>query len=123
MDAVGGFSLLQEKESDMSRFNGNGRPQGQPPPQQQYDAPENEEGGGRQKPKFQLQIGAIKCVVWANQGKDGEWYSIAFSRSYLDSQKNWKSADSFGADNLLVLAKLAERAWELIAKEKGGNLS
>jgi hypothetical protein len=117
MDAVGGFVSLNERNSIMSRVNGNGRPQGQPP------KAESNDGGGRQPPFSTLQIGVLKAVIWKNVSDKGDWYSVDFSRGYKDSAGIWKSADTFGVSDLLAVAKLSEMAWELIIRETGANLS
>ena len=61
------------------------------------------------QPVHQIRIGRIGAAVWANQTDSGVWYNVTFERSYRDGD-DWKSSDSFGRDDLLVLAKLADLA-------------
>ena len=37
-------------------------------------------------------------------------YSVTFSRIYRDAEGQWKTTQSFGRNDLLVLAKVADRA-------------
>ena len=63
----------------------------------------------------------MRCTVWENQHeKQGTWFSATLSRSYRDQQGTWKSAQSFGRDDLLVLAEVARLAFLWIARKNGG---
>lgn len=48
-------------------------------------------------------IGSIKAET-----EHGTRYGVTFSRLYRDGDQ-WKSSDSFSRDDLLVLAKVADR--------------
>ena len=61
------------------------------------------------KPIKEIRIGAIRASIWENQTDDGARYNTTFSRLYKDGE-SWKSTDSFGRDDLLVLAKVADAA-------------
>ena len=37
-------------------------------------------------------------------------FNVRFQRIYRDEEKGWRSTDSFGRDDLLVLAKVADQA-------------
>ena len=63
----------------------------------------------KQKPIHEVRIGAIKAAVWKNDTQNGVRYNTTFSRLYKDEDE-WKTTDSFGRDDLLVLAKVADRA-------------
>ena len=54
-------------------------------------------------------MGAIKAAIWKNDTQSGVRYNVTFSRLYKDGDE-WKSTDSFGRDDLLVLAKVADHA-------------
>ena len=54
-------------------------------------------------------MGAIKAAIWKNDTQSGVRYNVTFSRLYKDGDE-WKSTDSFGRDDLLVLAKVADQA-------------
>jgi hypothetical protein len=54
-----------------------------------------------------------------NIADHGDWYSIVFHRSYKSDDGKWKSAASFGVDDLLVLAEVARLARLWIACQQG----
>jgi hypothetical protein len=61
----------------------------------------------KDKPIHEVRIGSIKAAVWKNETTGGVRYNTTFSRLYRD-QDQWRSTDSFGRDDLLVLAKVAD---------------
>jgi hypothetical protein len=63
----------------------------------------------KQKPSHEVRIGAIKAAVWKNETQGGSRFNVTFSRLYKDGEQ-WKSSDSFGRDDLLLLAKVADQA-------------
>ncbi len=60
-------------------------------------------------PAHEVRLGSIKAVVWKNNTDAGVRYNVTLSRIYRD-QEEWKSTDSFGRDDLLVVAKVADLA-------------
>ena len=65
------------------------------------------------KPTSELRIGKIKAAIWANESENGTRYSVTFSRLYKDGE-TWKRSDSFGRDDLLLLAKLADQVHSVL---------
>lgn len=79
-------------------------------------APAKEE---RQKPAYECRLGRIKATVWENHHeKTGRWFSVTITRSYKDGQGQWKSASSFGLDDLLVVAEVSRLAYLWIHQQK-----
>lgn len=70
------------------------------------------------KPVEEVRIGAVKAAIWRNVVDMGNnsrpIYSVTFHRLYRDGENAWKSTESFGRDDLLVLGKVAERAFDRI---------
>ncbi len=64
---------------------------------------------GKQRPAHEIRLGRIKATIWANQSDNGTWYNVNLSRSYKDGDE-WKSTTSFGRDELLTVAKVADLA-------------
>jgi len=63
----------------------------------------------KDKPIHEVRLGAIKAAIWKNDTANGVRYNVTLSRIYKDREDNqWKSTDSFGRDDLLVLAKVAD---------------
>jgi hypothetical protein len=63
----------------------------------------------KQKPVAQVRIGSIKAAIWRNEAEKGSRYNVTFQRLYKDGDQ-WKSSESFGRDDLLLLAKVADLA-------------
>ncbi len=77
--------------------------------------------GNRQRPVHEFRRGRIKAAIWAHTSDDGPWHSVTFSRSYKDGNGNWKSASSFGRDDLLPLGELARKCWDWIYQEQAAS--
>ena len=63
----------------------------------------------KNKPVDEVRLGTIKAAIWRNDGEKGARYSVTFERLYKDGSE-WKTSSSFGRDELLLLAKVADRA-------------
>ena len=61
------------------------------------------------KPSHVVRYGAVKAVVWQNQTSNGPMYNVTVARTYRDGEE-WKESSSFGADELLTLAKALNEA-------------
>ncbi len=74
------------------------------------------------KPVAEVRIGAVKAAIWPNQTESGVVrYNVTFSRIYKDAQGEWKSTSSFGRDDLLVVAKVADQAHTRIFEVANGH--
>lgn len=70
----------------------------------------------KQKPLHKIRDGRISATIWANPMKDGKTlYSVTFSRLYKQGE-SLKDSTSFGRNDLLVVAKLAQDAHSFIAE-------
>ena len=63
----------------------------------------------KNKPVHEVRLGAIKAAIWENQNGEITRHSVTFSRLYRQDEE-WRSTDSFGRDDLLLLAKVADQA-------------
>jgi hypothetical protein len=87
------------------------------PQPNQAPVPEEEQPGeptppqGKVRPVHVERIANIRAAIWANDGgQSGVYYVVTASRIYKDGQNQWQSSDHFGRDDLLVLAKVLDRA-------------
>ena len=71
-------------------------------------APEAELPYRPEKPVHTVRMGNIRAAIWSNVTPNRVWYNVTFSRLYKEGD-DWKSSDHFGRDDLLVLAKVADR--------------
>lgn len=63
----------------------------------------------KDKPAHEVRIGSIKAAIWKNDTCNGVRYNTTFSRLFKEKEDDqWKSTDSFGRDDLLGLAKVAD---------------
>jgi hypothetical protein len=64
----------------------------------------------KERPIHEVRIGLIKAAVWRNEASNGALrYNVTFCRLYREDER-WKTTESFGRDDLLVVAKVADRA-------------
>lgn len=62
-----------------------------------------------QKPAHEIRLGTIKATIWRNDIENGVRYNTTLSRIYRDGDQ-WKNTESFGRDDLLLVAKVANEA-------------
>ena len=60
-------------------------------------------------PTPEIRIGRVKATIWRNGTDEQPRHNVTFSRLYKDGDQ-WKSTQSFGRNDLLVLAKVADFA-------------
>ncbi len=72
------------------------------------------------RPAHEVRIGRIKATIWEQESEKGPWYNIRISRIYKDKD-DWKDSNSFGRDDLLVLEKVINRAYDWLIDEAAGN--
>ena len=74
------------------------------------------------KPVAEVRVGAVKAAIWPNTTESGAVrHNVTFSRIYKDAEGNWKSTSSFGRDDLLVVAKVADLAHTKIFEVANGH--
>ena len=73
------------------------------------------------QPVAEVRIGRVKATIWQNGTEGRTRHNITFSRLYKDGEQ-WKTTQSFGNNDLLVLAKVADqdhsRIFELQQKDE-----
>ena len=68
------------------------------------------------EPVKKFRIGAVTATIWKNE-TEGRIYNTTIVRSYRDKEtEEWKETSSYGHDDLLNVAQVAERAEAFIAK-------
>lgn len=68
------------------------------------------------KPIYEVRLGAIKSAVWKNNTEAGARYNATFTRLYKQGEQ-WASTESFGRDDLLLLAKVADQTHSWICAQ------
>ena len=77
----------------------------------------------KQRPAQTIRYGRLKATVWRQESDKGPWYSVAFARTYRDQAGNWQSSGSFGRDDLLVVAKLADQAHSWVHRQMAQDVA
>jgi hypothetical protein len=68
------------------------------------------------KPAAKVTMYPVSAAIWRNQNPNGVFYSVTFERSYKDDEGKWQSSATFNANELLLLAKVADLAHSEIYK-------
>jgi hypothetical protein len=68
------------------------------------------------KPVHEVRLGRIKAAIWENDTQNGTRHNVTVSRLYKDGDQ-WKDSQTFGRDDLPVLAKVLDRAHSWIFDE------
>jgi hypothetical protein len=69
-----------------------------------------------QKPTHEIRLGAIKAAIWRNETTGGVRFNVTLSRLYRDGDQ-WKTTETFGRDDLLLVAKVADQAHSWIFQQ------
>jgi hypothetical protein len=69
---------------------------------------------GPKQPVKTLRLGRIKATVWENEADQKKFYNVTFARTYMDDARNFHDTDSFGRDDLPLVAKLADQVHTFI---------
>ena len=66
----------------------------------------------RTKPAAEIRFGSVRAAIWRNEAKTngGTYYAVSIERLYRDDEGVFRSSHSFGRDDLLLLAKVADKA-------------
>ena len=74
------------------------------------------------KPVSKVTLYPVSAAIWRNENAKGEaFYNVTFERSYKDDAGNWQSSGTFSTGDLLLLAKVADRAHSEIYKLRASD--
>ncbi|MEO1151472.1 MAG: hypothetical protein AAFW83_10870 [Pseudomonadota bacterium] len=68
---------------------------------------ENQDLETKDKPVECLDAGNIRASIWENEGQNGKYHSVTFSKSYQDKDGNWQRTGSFNKNDVLKLSHIA----------------
>jgi hypothetical protein len=74
----------------------------------------NTPSAAKQLPVQTFRLGRIKAAVWENEADRKKFFNVTFARVYTGEDKQPHDTDSFGRDDLPLVAKLADRAHTFI---------
>ena len=73
----------------------------------------------KKQPVMRFRAGRNRVAVWENKGANGTWYSVTPSRSYRDERGNWQDTSSFGLQDIPVLCRLLDQAYDYLYSLQG----
>ena len=65
------------------------------------------------KPAHKIRHRGLAVTIWKNAGDNGPWFSVTPSRVYKQGDE-WREANSYDTEEVLVLAQLLEEAHQWI---------
>jgi hypothetical protein len=65
------------------------------------------------RPVHQIRLGRIRAAIWQNNTDNGPRHNVTVSRLYRDDDQ-WRDSNSFGRDDLPLVAKVCDRAQDWI---------
>jgi hypothetical protein len=74
------------------------------------------------QPIHRIRLGAVAASVFANENGGKTYFNVSIERSYKDGD-DWKHTRSFGRDDLLSVAKVADLAHSWIHAQQQAQSS
>jgi hypothetical protein len=73
-------------------------------------------------PVHEVTLGRVRAAVWENLHERGTSYSVTLSRLYKDKESGeWRDSDSFGRDDLPLVAKVSDLAHTWIFQQRAAK--
>jgi hypothetical protein len=79
------------------------------------------EAAPKTQPVHVVRLRNIRAAIWANDTEYGVRYNVTAARLYKDNEEQWRTSDSFGRDDLLLLAKVLDLAHSWICEQVQGQ--
>ena len=61
------------------------------------------------RPIHEIRMGRVKAAIWVNDTENGSMHNVTISRLYK-TDEGWATTQSFGRDDLPLVAKVADLA-------------
>ena len=67
----------------------------------------------KKQPVKKMRSGKVQASIWMNETTNGVMYTVSITRSYRDSEGNWKSTPTISQNDLgsVVLVSVAANLW------------
>lgn len=63
----------------------------------------------KKAPVHEVRVGRVRAAIWENDTQNGPRHNVTLSRLYKDGDE-WKDSQSFGRDDLPLVAKVSDLA-------------
>ena len=72
------------------------------------------------RPVHEVRLGRVRAAIWSNATETGARYNVTVCRLYKDDKSGeWRDSQSFGRDDLPLLAKVCDLAMLWIYEHAG----
>ena len=75
----------------------------------------------KKQPVHRVRYGRISAAIWENQTEKGVRHNVTVTRSYKPENEDWKDSNSFGREDLLLVAKVVNEAHSWIFQNGSSN--
>lgn len=72
------------------------------------------------KPVHEIRLGRIKAAIWENETQNGTRHNVTLQRIYREEGGPWNTSESFGRDDLPLVAKVVDLAHTWIFQQGQG---
>ncbi len=72
----------------------------------------------KQKPVHEVRLGRVRAAIWENATEKATWRKVTFSRLFKDKTNKWQDTESFGKEDLLLLAEVARQVACILYKDE-----
>lgn len=90
-------------------------------PKSTPEVPATEPASTKTQPVHVVRLRNIRAALWANDTEYGVRHNVTVARLYKDDDGQWRTSDSFGRDDLLLLAKVLDLAHTWICEQVQGQ--
>jgi hypothetical protein len=73
----------------------------------------------KQRPVHEIRLGRVRATFWRNEHEGRGYLNATFSRLYKDQDSRWRDSESYGPDDVLLLAKVADLAHTWMCEQNG----
>lgn len=72
----------------------------------------------KKRPAHEVKLGRIRVAIWPNQSENSDvWFNVTIRRLYK-GESGWRDADSFRRDDLPLVLKGVDMAYDWIWKRQ-----
>lgn len=77
-----------------------------------------------QKPVLNINDSTVSASIWRNETEDGKiFFSATVKNAYKGSDEDWHDTNSYNSEQLLKLARLANKAYDALQAQKANEQS
>jgi hypothetical protein len=118
----GAMAMAETSDHDQDQGNTRRAPRQRRGRQADESAAQDGKPERAKRPARTIRMGRIRAAIWRNQTESGVLYNTTFERIYkVDDERGWQSSESFGPNDLLLLAKVADMAHTWIMRQQGAE--